>query len=195
MRKMKILENKKGRAVSMSRLDQLAQPQRRNGEHISAIVERERRQALEIENLSRLSLSRNSENGSPKAGVNNDKRKSRSMTQLSGTKSRKSRDNSRHTSQDRFKENASPSMLLRMKNVDATKSLTQLVSNTGDATFSPTSGSSQNSRKTLSSASKHRVLNVTDSGLISLFLTAKCFNLLYCTGSVASISIVPRFLV
>jgi hypothetical protein len=156
----------------MSRLDQLAQPQRRNGEHICAILERERRQALELENLSRLSLSRNSPTtNSPNAG--NDKRKSRSMTQLSGTKYRKSRDNSRHTSQDRSKESASPSMLLRMKNVDATKSLTQLVSINGDATFSPTSGSSHNnSKKALPSASKHRVLNVTDSGLISLYFTS-----------------------
>lgn len=157
----------------MSRLDQLAKPQRVNGEHISAVVERERRQALELENLSRMSLSRNSPttfNGSPKIGSNGtDKRKSRSMTQLSGARIEKSRDNSRHTSQDRYKD--SPSMLTRMKNVDATKSLTQLVtisvsskSVVDAATFSPNVHTS--SRKS-HSASKHRVSSVKDdSGLI-----------------------------
>ncbi|XP_011184555.2 ensconsin isoform X5 [Zeugodacus cucurbitae] len=37
-----------GRAFSMSRLDQLAQPIRRNGEHIRAILERERREQMEL---------------------------------------------------------------------------------------------------------------------------------------------------
>ncbi|XP_055840754.1 MAP7 domain-containing protein 2 isoform X2 [Episyrphus balteatus] len=37
-----------GRAFSMNRLDQLAQPIRRNGEHIRAIVERERQHQLEM---------------------------------------------------------------------------------------------------------------------------------------------------
>ncbi|XP_039429646.1 zinc finger CCCH domain-containing protein 13 isoform X4 [Culex pipiens pallens] len=66
-----------GRAFSMTRLDQLAQPRRRNGEHISAILERERRQALELENMTRLSLS--SSRSSPTA---DGKRMSRSMSQL-----------------------------------------------------------------------------------------------------------------
>ncbi|KAL9698229.1 hypothetical protein quinque_001670 [Culex quinquefasciatus] len=61
----------------MTRLDQLAQPRRRNGEHISAILERERRQALELENMTRLSLS--SSRSSPTA---DGKRMSRSMSQL-----------------------------------------------------------------------------------------------------------------
>uniref|UniRef100_A0A1Q3FVC4 Putative microtubule-associated protein n=1 Tax=Culex tarsalis TaxID=7177 RepID=A0A1Q3FVC4_CULTA len=70
-----------GRAFSMTRLDQLAQPRRRNGEHISAILERERRQALELENLTRLSLS--SSRSSPTAdGTSAGKRMSRSMSQL-----------------------------------------------------------------------------------------------------------------
>lgn len=67
----------------MTRLDQLATPVRRNGEHIRAIVERERKQALEIENLSRLSLSRNSPTDSAAAAAEL-KRKSRSMSQLAG---------------------------------------------------------------------------------------------------------------
>ncbi|XP_063696685.1 ensconsin isoform X5 [Culicoides brevitarsis] len=71
------------RAFSMTRLDQLATPVRRNGEHIRAIVERERKQALEIENLSRLSLSRNS----PTDTAADLKRKSRSMSQLAGRRS------------------------------------------------------------------------------------------------------------
>ncbi|XP_059621664.1 ensconsin isoform X3 [Phlebotomus argentipes] len=37
-----------GRAVSMTRLDQLARPIRRNGEHISAIMERERQQEISL---------------------------------------------------------------------------------------------------------------------------------------------------
>ena len=99
----------------MTRLDQLATPKRRNGEHISAILERERKQALELENMSRLSLSRSSPNEADA------RRKSRSMTQLGGSV-RKSRDNS-HTSQDRFKHTRSPYL---RKNLDATKSMTQL---------------------------------------------------------------------
>lgn len=110
-----VLGRQTGRAFSMTRLDQLATPKRRNGEHISAILERERKQALELENLSRMSLSRSSPNEADA------RRKSRSMTQLGGSV-RKSRDNS-HTSQDRFKNTRSP--FLR-KNLDATKSMTQL---------------------------------------------------------------------
>ncbi|XP_052868540.1 epidermal growth factor receptor substrate 15 homolog isoform X7 [Anopheles cruzii] len=69
-----------GRAFSMTRLDQLATPRRRNGEHISAIAERERRQALELDNLTRLSLS--SSRSSPTGTAS--KRMSRSMSQLAG---------------------------------------------------------------------------------------------------------------
>lgn len=96
----------------MTRLDQLSKPKRRNGEHISAIVERERRQAMELENLSKISLSRNSPS-------NQDKRKSRSMSQLGG----RGRDGSL-SHQDRFKP-ASP-LQKHYKNADATKSMTQL---------------------------------------------------------------------
>lgn len=95
----------------MTRLDQLAQPSRRNGEHISAIVERERRQALELENMSKMSLSQGAQ----------DKRKSRSMSQLGGRVVR-SRDGSR-SRQDRFK---TPSPLQKHHKNDATKSMTQL---------------------------------------------------------------------
>jgi hypothetical protein len=98
----------------MTRLDQLAQPKRRNGEHISAIVERERKQAMELENISKMSLSRTSPSSA-------DRRKSRSMSQLAG-RGAKSRDGSR-SSQDRFK--ASP-LTKSHKNTDATKSMTQL---------------------------------------------------------------------
>jgi hypothetical protein len=74
----------KGRTVSLTRLDQLATPLRRNGEHISAILERERKHANDIETMSRLSLSRGSPtHGSPAS--TNDIRKSRSMSQLAGT--------------------------------------------------------------------------------------------------------------
>lgn len=103
----------KGRAFSMTRLDQLAKPHRKNGEHIFAILERERKQAEELENMSKMSLSQGS---SPS---NQDKRKSRSMSQLSrGVKT--SRDNSRTNSQNRY---ISP---LQRKNGETTKSMTQL---------------------------------------------------------------------
>lgn len=88
----------------MTRLDQLSKPKRRNGEHISAIVERERRQALELENMSKASLSQ----------ATQDKRKSRSMSQLGG----KSREGS-------FKV-LSSSLQKHHKNNDATRSMTQL---------------------------------------------------------------------
>jgi hypothetical protein len=103
---------RKGRAFSMTRLDQLAKPHRRNGEHIFAILERERRQATDLENLSKLSLSQ----GSPAI---QDKRKSRSMSQLNGRV--KSRDNSRN-SRNRL---ASPLQRIA-KNAETTKSMTQL---------------------------------------------------------------------
>lgn len=107
----------------MTRLDQLAQPKRRNGEHISAIVERERRQAQELENMSKMSLSQSSQ-------LNQDKRKSRSMSQLI-----RGRNGSRQASQDRFKI-ASP-LQKHHKNADATRSMTQL-SNGVDRKSSPT---------------------------------------------------------
>lgn len=99
----------------MTRLDQLAKPKRRNGEHISAIIERERRQALELENMSKVSLSRSS-------STTQDKRKSRSMSQLAGRRTQ-SRDGS-GSRQERFK---APSPLQKHhKNADATRSMTQL---------------------------------------------------------------------
>lgn len=105
----------KGRAFSMTRLDQLAKPHRRNGEHICAILERERRQASELENMSKMTLSQSS-------SINQDKRKSRSMSLLTGRT--KSRDNSRNN------QNRSASQLQRnTKNVEITKSMTQLSGN------------------------------------------------------------------
>lgn len=99
----------------MTRLDQLAKPKRRNGEHISAIIERERRQALELENMSKMSLSQSS----PSA---KDKRKSRSMSQLGGQRAH-SRDGSR-SRQERFKI-ASP-LQKHLKSADTAKSMTLL---------------------------------------------------------------------
>lgn len=70
----------------MTRLDQLAQPVRRNGEHIRAIIERERQQALELENLSRMSMSRTSPSSDEQ------RRKSRSMSQLAAAGAKRRRD-------------------------------------------------------------------------------------------------------
>lgn len=113
----------------MTRLDQLAQPKRRNGEHISAIIERERRQALELENLSKLSLSQSS----PSA---KDKRKSRSMSQLGGQRSH-SRDGSR-SRQERFKI-TSP-LQKHHKNADTAKSMTLLTNGIDKKSSSAKSG-------------------------------------------------------
>lgn len=78
----------------MTRLDTLAQPRRRNGEHIRAIIERERRQAHDLESLARLSLS--SSRSSPTAdGGAGSKRMSRSMSQLASSSSKY-----RHPSQE-----------------------------------------------------------------------------------------------
>lgn len=99
----------------MTRLDQLAKPHRKNGEHIFAILERERKQAEELENMSKMSLSHGSSPSSQ------DKRKSRSMSQLSGGRAKGSRDSSRtNISQNRY---TSP---LHRKNAETTKSMTQL---------------------------------------------------------------------
>lgn len=99
----------------MTRLDQLAKPFRRNGEHICAILERERRQAMELENLSKISLSHSSP-------ASQDKRKSRSMSQLNGRiKSRDSSRNSRNRLISPLHRNA--------KNAETTKSMTQLSGN------------------------------------------------------------------
>ncbi|XP_070492133.1 MAP7 domain-containing protein 1 isoform X3 [Chironomus tepperi] len=104
-----------GRAFSMTRLDQLSKPFRRNGEHICAILERERRKALDLENLSKASLTQSS--------PGSDKRMSRSMSQLSGRV--RSRDNSR-TRQNRL---ASSPLQRHIKNTETTRSMTQLTGN------------------------------------------------------------------
>lgn len=86
----------------MTRLDQLARPIRKNGEHIKAIVERERRSAEEAEKLPLDGISRGT-----------DKRKSRSMMHLN----RKGRDEGRSRLSPLQKTD---------KNAEHTKSMTQL---------------------------------------------------------------------
>ncbi|XP_053697267.1 bromodomain-containing protein DDB_G0270170 isoform X3 [Sabethes cyaneus] len=119
-----------GRAFSMTRLDQLAQPRRRNGEHISAIIERERRQALELENLTRLSLS--SSRSSPTAdGGSASKRMSRSMSQLASSGSAKYRNTSQdsHSGRSAARKSSFNSSLLGehlMSRSDTSKSMSQL---------------------------------------------------------------------
>ncbi|XP_017476427.1 PREDICTED: protein split ends-like, partial [Rhagoletis zephyria] len=82
-----------GRAFSMSRLDQLAQPIRRNGEHIRAILERERREQMELldetESLGGGGRRRHGSkprhgSGSSSAGAGGVNAMSRSMTHLAG---------------------------------------------------------------------------------------------------------------
>lgn len=91
----------------MTRLDQLAQPNRRNGEHIRAVIERQRRQQIETNDAFEKSSSPSTRN------------KSRSLTHLA------------HRSGASAKlhhfggSNASDSRTLRKSNT--TKSMTQLV--------------------------------------------------------------------
>ncbi|XP_065359462.1 ensconsin isoform X6 [Calliphora vicina] len=73
-----------GRAFSMNRLDQLAQPIRRNGEHIRAIMERQRREQMEMmDETESLGGGRRSAKKTSAAGSNNSKM-SRSMIHLAG---------------------------------------------------------------------------------------------------------------
>lgn len=89
----------------MTRLDQLAKPIRKNGEHIKAIVERERRSAEDAEKTPQDGISRTTE-----------KRKSRSMMHLN----RKSRDEGR--------SRLSPLQKISRNAEHLTKSMTQLSS-------------------------------------------------------------------
>ncbi|XP_055637048.1 plectin isoform X6 [Toxorhynchites rutilus septentrionalis] len=125
---------RKGRAFSMTRLDQLAQPRRRNGEHISAIVERERRQMLELENMARLSLS--SSRSSPTADGSPGKRMSRSMCQLAsaGSTAKHLRNQSQdshhsgaaHTGRKSSFNSSLGDATLRSHSADTSKSMSQL---------------------------------------------------------------------
>ena len=108
----------------MTRLDQLSKPFRRNGEHICAILERERRKAMDLENLSKASLTQ--------ASPSSDKRKSRSMSQLNGRI--KSRDNSR-TRQNRL---VSSPLQRHIKNTETTRSMTLLSGNNDKKSSSAT---------------------------------------------------------
>lgn len=105
----------KGRAVSMTRLDQLAQPTRRKGEHIRAVIERERKEQIE----SNLTAER--------ATVN--RKMSRSLTHLSSSSSTRSpallklhQFGRNSSSASKYSNHVRP---LRKSN--ATKSMTQLV--------------------------------------------------------------------
>ncbi|XP_011290640.1 histone-lysine N-methyltransferase, H3 lysine-79 specific isoform X6 [Musca domestica] len=75
-------ERHEGRAYSMNRLDQLAQPIRRNGEHIRAIMERERREQMEMMDETE-SLGGGRRSGRKSAGGSGTKM-SRSMIHLAG---------------------------------------------------------------------------------------------------------------
>lgn len=79
---MKLIHNyTKGRAVSMTRLDQLAQPTRRNGEHIRAVIERQRQ--IESNSMTNSCTS----NTFSQSHKNNTHSMSRSLTHLAGNNS------------------------------------------------------------------------------------------------------------
>lgn len=69
----------------MNRLDQLAQPIRRNGEHIRAIMERQRREQMEMmDETESLGGGRRSTKKSGAGSSNNNSKMSRSMIHLAG---------------------------------------------------------------------------------------------------------------
>lgn len=109
----------KGRAVSMTRLDLLAQPTRRKGEHIRAVIERERQHQIETN----LEAER----------VATVRKMSRSLTHLSSSSSTRSPAPLKLMHQS-FGRNASSSaskmttnQVRPLRKSNATKSMTQLV--------------------------------------------------------------------
>lgn len=114
---MKKIEFKiKGRAVSMTRLDQLAQPTRRKGEHIRAVIERERQQQIET-NLEAERVSKT-------------RKMSRSLTHLSSSSSTRSPAPLRlyqPSSASKNIANNSTNYVRPLRKSNATKSMTQLV--------------------------------------------------------------------
>lgn len=115
----------KGRAVSMTRLDQLSQPTRRKGEHIRAVIERERQQQIE----SNLAADQRAASVSRKM--------SRSLTHLSSSSSTRSpaplklhhfgRFTPNSSSSANAKTSANCQMGRPLRKSNATKSMTQLV--------------------------------------------------------------------
>lgn len=105
----------KGRAVSMTRLDQLSQPTRRKGEHIRAVIERERKQQIET-NLEAERI----------ASV---RKMSRSLTHLSSSSSTRSPAPLKLHQFGRNLSSASKSAnhVRPLRKSNATKSMTQLV--------------------------------------------------------------------
>lgn len=101
----------KGRAVSMTRLDQLAQPTRRKGEHIRAVIERERKQHIETNLATERVIS-----------VRN---MSRSLTHLSSSSSTRGPAPLKLYQPSSVSKNSNHMRPLRKSN--ATKSMTQLV--------------------------------------------------------------------
>ena len=75
----------KGRAVSMTRLDLLAQPTRRNGEHIRAVIERQKQQSDIMSNS--FSHQHPSNTTTTTTTTNKTRSMSRSLTHLAGNPS------------------------------------------------------------------------------------------------------------
>lgn len=151
----------------MTRLDHLAQPVRRNGEHIRAIVERERQQALEIENLSRLSISRNSPNDSSDI-----KRKSRSMSQLTRTVvKRDSSTSSVHGTPQQKPKVGSPLHGGMMRKSDTSKSMSRL----SDAEIEKGRARNERSKKLRKEVEKQLSQSSVTGAIIYYFVLLFCF--------------------
>ncbi|XP_037036280.1 ensconsin isoform X7 [Bradysia coprophila] len=93
-----------GRAVSMTRLDQLAQPTRRNGEHIRAVIERQRQSESNSMTNSVTSITFSQSN------KNNTHSMSRSLTHLAGNNNSTTGGAKRASSRPLRKTNTSNSM-------------------------------------------------------------------------------------
>lgn len=108
-KKLNKTPDKKLRAVSMTRLDQLAQPTRRKGEHLRAVIERERQQQIEAMTKSNLALDKT---------PSSSRSMSRSMTHLSSTGS---------TYKLNLRSTLSKSAPRPLRKTNTTKSMSQLV--------------------------------------------------------------------
>lgn len=151
----------KGRAVSMTRLDQLAQPTRRKGEHIRAVIERERKEQIE----SNLTADR----------ATAARKMSRSLTHLSSSSSTRSpallklhQFGRNSSSASKYSNHVRP---LRKSN--ATKSMTQLVTAKLLSTpKTPTVVQARNAQKHANDTEiDSRTTNVSAGVCVSLSLT------------------------
>ncbi|XP_037036281.1 ensconsin isoform X8 [Bradysia coprophila] len=145
-----------GRAVSMTRLDQLAQPTRRNGEHIRAVIERQRQSESNSMTNSVTSITFSQSN------KNNTHSMSRSLTHLAGNNNSTTGGAKRASSRPLRKTNTSNSS----RSGDATPGS---ASRPGSAMSTSTTASGVIYRRSVNSARKPRPASIASTGM-----TASC---------------------